>query len=69
MLRKIFLFFFALLPSLVFSQDDVEMADTFRSEGKIYVVIAILTVIFLGIIIHLISIDRKVTRMEKKMGK
>ena len=44
-----------------------EMADTMRSEGKIYVVVAILLIIFGGLIGYLVMIDRKVTRMEKKL--
>ena len=46
-----------------------EMADTMRSNGKIYVVVAVLLVIFSGLAIFLISIDRKVKRLEKKNEK
>lgn len=45
----------------------VEMADTMRSEGKIYVVVAILMVIFVGLIGYLILLDRKITQIEKKL--
>lgn len=44
-----------------------EMADAMRSEGKIYVVVAILVTIFAGLIAYLITLDRKVTRIEKKI--
>ena len=47
---------------------EIEMADTMRSEGKIYVVVAILTIIMLGLIGYLLSLDRKVDRLEKKLG-
>jgi CcmD family protein len=43
------------------------MADTMRSEGKIYVVVAIMLIIFTGLIVYLVSLDRKVTRIEKKL--
>jgi CcmD family protein len=43
------------------------MADTMRSEGKIYVVVAILTVILVGLIGYLILLDRKVNRLERKL--
>jgi CcmD family protein len=46
---------------------EVEMADTMRSEGKIYVVVAILLVILAGLIIYVFTIDRKATRLEKKL--
>jgi hypothetical protein len=45
--------------------DQVEMADLMRSEGKIYVVVAILVLIFAGIVGYLIKIDRKLTKLEK----
>jgi CcmD family protein len=46
----------------------IEMADTWRSNGKINVVIAVLAVIFLGLFVYLIGIDRKLRRMEDKKG-
>ena len=47
---------------------EVEMADTFRSEGKIYVVVAIVLVVLAGLITYLFIIDRKVGRLEKRLG-
>lgn len=35
-----------------------------RADGKIYVVLAVVTTILAGLIIYLIRIDRKVTKME-----
>jgi hypothetical protein len=37
-----------------------------RSNGKIYVVIAVILTIFAGIIIYLIRLDRKMTKLEKE---
>jgi CcmD family protein len=54
--------------SPVFSQE-VEMADGLRSEGKIYVVVSILLVILIGLTGYLVMIDRKVSRLEKKVKK
>ena len=42
------------------------MADTFRSDGKIYVVIAVLSIIFLCIISYLVYLDIKLKKLEKK---
>ena len=58
----------ALLHFSVLAQQEVEMADTLRSEGKIYVVVAIMLVIFVGLIGYLFLMDRKVTRLEKKIS-
>lgn len=61
---------FALLTSnILYAQDmnNPEMADVMRSEGKIYVVVAILVIIFAGLIAYLVALDRKLTRLEKKI--
>ena len=42
------------------------MADAFRADGKIYVVVAILSIVFAGIVFYLIRLDRKVSRLEKE---
>jgi CcmD family protein len=47
----------------------IEMADVMRENGKINVVIAVLLIIFAGIIVYLVAIDRKLNRMEKKNNK
>ena len=57
----------SLVSTMVNAQDQVEMADTMRSEGKIYVVVAIVLVIFIGLIIYLVTMDRKITRIEKRL--
>lgn len=56
---------FTVLP--IYAQDEtVEMADLMYSSGKIYVVVAVLLVIFLGITGYLITIDKKVSKLEKE---
>jgi hypothetical protein len=42
------------------------MADTMRSEGKIYVVVVIAFFVLAILSTYLISIDRRLRRMEKK---
>ena len=49
--------------------NDVEMADVMRGNGKIYVVITVVSVILLGFLIALINLDRKVKKLEKNKGK
>ena len=44
----------------------VEMADAMRSSGKIYVVIATIAIIFVGLAIYLFSIDRRLKKIEKE---
>jgi CcmD family protein len=58
----------ALLSNLaVAAQNDVPMADAMRENGKIYVVVAILAIIFAGIIVYLISIDRKTAKLKNEL--
>ena len=49
--------------NFLFAQN--ENQDFFRSVGKIYVVVAVLLIIFFGIILFLINLDRKISRLEK----
>jgi len=51
-----------------FSQTDApQMADTFRSEGKIYVVVLVLSIVFVCLATYLIIIDRKLKKLEDKV--
>lgn len=43
-----------------------QMADTMRSSGKIYVVIATIVIIFVGLAIYLFIIDRRLKKIEKE---
>ena len=45
-----------------------EMADTMRSEGKIYVVVAIALVIFAGLAFLLFRMDRKIKSLEDQVN-
>jgi hypothetical protein len=47
------------------AQGNVEMADTLRSSGMIYVVVAVIVLIFLGIVLFLFSLDRRIKKIEQ----
>jgi CcmD family protein len=47
-------------------QPGAQMADGMRADGKIYVVIAVIAVIFVALAAYLIYLDRKLTRIERK---
>lgn len=40
--------------------------DLMRSNGKIFVVMAVVVLILVGLFIYLFSIDKKITRLEKE---
>lgn len=47
----------------------VEMADSFRANGKIYVVIAVLLIILFGLFLYVVRLDRKINKLEKDFNK
>lgn len=52
-----------------YTNNEVEMADAFRADGKIFVVVAVILVMLIGLFIYLILIDRKVKRLENQLNK
>ena len=48
--------------------EEPKMADTFREEGKIYVVITVIGLIFLALVAFLVYIERKVKKIEDKVN-
>ena len=41
--------------------------DFMRSLGKMYVVVAVIVAIFIGIVVYLFSLDRKITKLENQI--
>lgn len=62
-----------LLLTLVFfaafisSNAQVEMADDFRGEGKIYVVIGVILLILIGFFVLLFKLDRRAKKLESEV--
>lgn len=59
----------AILFSIIsFAQEktEVDMADTMRSNGKIYVVVAVCLIILIGLFLYVMNIDRKLKKLEKE---
>jgi heme export protein D (CcmD) len=48
------------------STDKVTMADTMRSNGRIYVVIAVILTILFGLLLYMVRLERKINRLEKQ---
>ena len=55
--------FFGIAQEITTSPD---MADAFRRDGKIYVVIAVMAIIFICLIGYLVYIDIKLKKLENK---
>lgn len=67
-MRRIFLLVALLFSTAItYAQETKpEMADMMRAEGKIYVVVLVLATIFAGIIVYLIRLDKKISKLEKE---
>ena len=67
-MRKFLYLFLMMVISVVAQAQDAEMADVMRSNGKIYVVVGIILIVLTGLITYLILLDRKITKIEKKLS-
>jgi CcmD family protein len=69
----VLLFICLVLSSTMRAQRDtssakpVEMADKFRADGKIYVVVVVVVMILLGLVWYVARLDRKITKLEKEL--
>ena len=65
------IFRFLLLPICLltrtglYAQDNEVVKGTMRSNGKIYVVVAVCMAILTGLFIYLFFLDKKISRFEK----
>ena len=53
----------------VTNEPKVEMADTFRENGKIYIVVAVVLIVLLGIFAYLFMLEKKLAKVEKELKK
>jgi uncharacterized membrane protein len=67
MIKKLALAASFLFAALFLRAQDgtVEMADAMRRDGKIYVVVAVVLVILVGLFLYLIRLDKKISNLEK----
>lgn len=45
----------------------VPMADKLREDGKIWVVVAVIAVVFGGIVVNMLRLESKVGKIEKEL--
>lgn len=50
-----------------YSNTTVEMADQMRADGKIYVLVGIIMIIFAGMVVYMVNTDRKISKLEKNL--
>ena len=73
MLKKIILYislFLCSLPITILAQvaDEQKKYTAFdmRSNGKIYVVVTVVLIILIGLLLYVVRLDRKITKLENK---
>ena len=64
-MKKLTAIFTLLFFSFFVNAQDVNMADVMKENGKIYVVIAVMLTILAGLVLYLVRLDRKISRLEK----
>ena len=52
----------------LYANHSVDMADSLRESGKIYVVVLVVLIIFAGIIGFLVNLDRKIAKIEEEVN-
>ncbi len=50
-----------------YSNTEIEMADAWRANGKIYVVVATISALLTGLVIFLIFLERRIDKLEKEV--
>lgn len=48
-----------------YTNQQIEMADSFRADGKIYVVVTVIVLLLGGLLLYTVSIDRKLSKLEQ----
>ena len=64
--------FLITVSSLVAQTTAIEnetMANTMRSNGKIYVVVAVVTTILIGLIAYMFRVEKKISSIENDLKK
>jgi len=69
MIKRVLSFLLVMTGFAVSAQEPAspQMADSFRENGKIYVVITVIALIFLAIVIFLALIERRLKKLENKV--
>jgi hypothetical protein len=66
MIKRILSILFILLSFGAVAQEP-QMADSFRQEGKIYVVISVIAIVFVCLVLFLVYLERKIKKIEEKL--
>ncbi len=66
-MKKIFSLVYTLLYTSLLAAQSTASSDFFRNIGKIYVVVAVIALVFLGIVFFLIALERRLRKLEHQI--
>ena len=71
MLKRFYIIIIAFICSVsnVIAQGERVGSDFFQAIGKMYVVVTVIALVFIGLIIYLIILDNKISKLEKRIRK
>ena len=61
-MKKLTTIFFLLLFTMI---TNAQTGNFMRDNGKIYVVVAVMLTILAGLVLYLVRLDRKISKLEK----
>ena len=66
MIKRLQIFYLSFLPFVGAAQSNgPDMADAFRENGKINIVLAVIAIIFICLAAFLLYLERRVSKLEK----
>jgi len=69
-IKTLFSLFILLLNTMFVQAQEgagkTNFGETMRSNGRIYVVIAVILTILIGLILYIVRLDKKMSKMEKE---
>jgi uncharacterized membrane protein len=66
-IRQLFIFLFLIISTtIVQAQDKGGFDGLMRSSGRSYVVVAVMLTILVGLVLYLVRLDRKISKLEKE---
>lgn len=56
------------LVTPIWAQSATERSDWMRSNGLLFIVIGVLVIIFIGLVLYLLLLDRKLKKLEQSIN-
>jgi len=64
--KKIISLLLLLCFSIITNAQDKSNGSLMRSSGRIYVVVAVMLTILIGLVLYIVRLDRRISKLEKQ---